>query len=66
MFMLDRNYFIELNGNPLELVSERSANQLNAFIKLFVILYANDTVIFADTKEGIQTALNIFQSYGEI
>ena len=53
-------YFIELNGNPLELLSEQSVNELNVFIKLFVILYVDDTVILADTKEGMQNALNIF------
>jgi hypothetical protein len=43
-----------------------NSNELNVFIKLFVILYADDTVILADTKEGMQNALIIFQSYGEI
>jgi hypothetical protein len=47
-------YFIELNGNPLELLSEQSVNELNVFIKLFVILYADDTVILADIKKGVQ------------
>jgi hypothetical protein len=59
-------YFIELNGNPLELLSEQSVNELNVFIKLFVILYADDTVILADTKKGVQKTMNIFQSYCEI
>jgi hypothetical protein len=59
-------YFIELNGISLELLSEQSVNELNVFIKLFVILYADDTVILTDTKEGVQNALNIFQSYCEI
>ena len=59
-------YFIELNGIPLELLSEQSVDELNMFIKLFVIIYADDTVILADTKEGMRKALNIFQSYCEI
>jgi hypothetical protein len=29
-------------------------------------ILADDTVIVADTKEGMQNALIIFQSYGEI
>ena len=45
---------------------EQIVNELNVFIKLFVILYADDTVILADTKEGMQKAMNIFQSYCEI
>jgi hypothetical protein len=41
---------------------EQSVNELNVFIKLFVILYADDTVILADTKEGMQNAMNIFMN----
>jgi hypothetical protein len=50
-------YFIELNGISLELLSEQSVNELNVFIKLFVILYADDTVILTDTKEGVHLRL---------
>ena len=32
---------------------------------MFVILYADDTVIFSETKEGLQTSLDIFQLYCE-
>ena len=39
---------------------------LHIFYKIFVILYADDTVIMSETKEGLQNALNIFQSYCEI
>ena len=33
------------------------------FIDILVLLYADDTVIFSESKEGMQSALNIFQSY---
>jgi hypothetical protein len=33
------------------------------FIEILVLLYADDTVIFSESKEGMQSALNIFQSY---
>jgi hypothetical protein len=32
------------------------------FIEILVSLYADDTVIFSESKEGMQSALNIFQS----
>jgi hypothetical protein len=41
-------YFIELNGNPLELLSEKSVNELNVFIKLFVMLQ-NKTLEIVDS-----------------
>ena len=58
-------FFIDLNGCPLELVLEKSLSELNIFIKLFVILYADDTVILAESVEGMQNALDIFQIYSE-
>ena len=30
---------------------------------MFVLLYADDTVIFSETPEGMQNALNIFDDY---
>ena len=48
---------------PLELVLKKSLSVLNIFIKLFVILYADDTVILADSVEGMQNALDSFQTY---
>jgi hypothetical protein len=58
-------FFIDLNGCPLELVLEKSLSELNIFIELIVILYADDTVILADSVEGMQNALDIFQTYCE-
>jgi len=34
--------------------------------KLFAILYADDTVILSESKDGLQKALDIFESYCEI
>jgi hypothetical protein len=42
---------------------EKSLSELNIFIKLFVLLYADDTVILADSVEGMQNALDIFQTF---
>ena len=33
------------------------------FLKLFVLLYADDTIILADTAEDLQNALNNYQLY---
>ena len=44
---------------------EKNISELNIFIKLIVILYADDNVILADSVEGMQNALDIFQAYIE-
>ena len=33
------------------------------YLKLFLLLYADDTVIFAESPEDLQAALNIFEEY---
>ena len=44
---------------------EKSQRELNMYIKLFAILYADDTIILADSVQGMQNALDIFQNYCE-
>ena len=56
-------YFRNLEGIPLESIKEKFNNELHIYFELFVILYADDTVILSETKEGMQHSLNIFQSY---
>jgi hypothetical protein len=46
---------------PLEIVKEKLEATLHIFIEI-VFLYADDTVIFSESKEGMQSALNIVQS----
>jgi hypothetical protein len=33
------------------------------YLKLFILLYADDTVIFAESAEDLQAPLNIFEEY---
>jgi ferredoxin-thioredoxin reductase catalytic subunit len=33
------------------------------FIKLFILLYADDTVIFSETREEMQNMLDVFTDY---
>jgi hypothetical protein len=49
-----------------KIIQEKLENELHIFYNFFVILYANDTVILSETKEGMQQALDIFESYCEI
>ena len=33
------------------------------YLKLLIILYADDTVIFSDNKDDLQVAFNVFSEY---
>jgi hypothetical protein len=60
------DFFRQLDGEPLKIIQEKLENELHIFYQIFVILYADDTVILSETKEGMQQALDIFESYCEI
>ena len=57
------DYFEELNALPLSTITEKIQNTLHTFIQIFVLLYGDDTVIFSESLEGMQKALDIFQEY---
>ena len=62
MFLNDlEDYFKNLAGFPLETVKGKLETNLHMFIEILVLLYADDR--FSESKEGMQSALNIFQSY---
>jgi hypothetical protein len=60
------DYFKTLDGVPLEKLKERFYNELHILFELFIILYADDTVLMSETKEGMQQSLNIFQLYCDL
>ena len=53
------HYVIDFN------LLEEIENQLNVYLKLFVIMYANDTVIMSETKDNLMSFLNIV-SFGNL
>jgi hypothetical protein len=61
------DYFCQLGGIPLENIRDKLESELHVYYKLFVMLYADDTfVILSESKDGLQKALDIFESYCEI
>ena len=56
-------FLIEHNCSPLTLVQDIYEQELNNLLEIFVILYADDTVLLADTRTGMQNALDLFQLY---
>jgi hypothetical protein len=48
------------NAQGVKTISEDFENDLQIYVKLFTILYANDTVLLAESAEELQSELNYF------
>ena len=51
------------NVNGLKILSEEIESELDMYINLFIILYADDTVLLSETKEDLQIQLNMLSEY---
>ena len=45
------------------MIDDTNDNLLGVFIKLFILLYADDTVIFSETREEMQNMLDVFTDH---
>ena len=68
LFLNDLVHFMSNSYNGLTTLSEDVASILNTedievFFKLYILLYADDTVIFAESHEELQTSLDTMQLY---
>ena len=53
-----------MNNNAVPgLRCEYNDDELYIFLKLFILLYADDTVIFEKSETDLQKTLNVFESY---
>jgi hypothetical protein len=57
--MCSKKKFLEDVENIRNMCSEK----LNIFVKLFSLLYADDTIILSETEADMQYALAIFEKY---
>ena len=53
------------NAQGVKSISEDFENDLQIYVKLFTILYADDTVLLAESAEELQSELNYFYEYCE-
>ena len=51
-----------LNGTNL-LLPNHTSNVIYDYLKIFLLLYADDTVLISDTAEDLQNALNLYERY---
>ena len=69
LFLNDMHAYMSNIMSGLESVSEAAResglndNDVNVFLNLFLLLYADDTVIFAETPEKLQDGLNGMKTY---
>ena len=53
------------NAQGVKSISEDFENELQIYVKLFTILYADDTVLLGESAEEMQSELNYFYKYCE-
>jgi len=56
-------FFVENNVNDVVNIRNMCSEKLNIFVKLFSLLYADDTIILSETEADMQYALAIFEKY---
>ena len=67
LYLNDLEQFLSQSGdvNGVNCSSNNIEENAHVFLKLFVMLYADDTVILAETADDLQNALNIYALYYE-
>lgn len=64
MYLNDLHDFLnESDIQGLPTVTDMFENKLNIFFKLFAILYADDTVLLAESPEELQRQIDCFHTY---
>ena len=52
----------QVNGVECDVITDET----DIYFKLLILLYANDTVLFSDNSDDLQSALNVFDEYCKI
>lgn len=52
-----------ITSNLEHLRNFKTIDEAHIYMKLCILLYADDTVIFSDNQEDLQNALNVFKKY---
>ena len=63
IFLNDFKSFLSENYNGLTKVSDSILNELNIYLKIFCLLYADDTLILAESASQLQEALKSLNAY---
>jgi hypothetical protein len=64
VFINDLKTFLDIHEAPsLQTIDNLFDECLNILMKTFLLLYADDTLLFSETYEGMQNLLNVFSDY---
>ena len=64
LFLNDlEDFLINNNVTGIECREHQLDDTLMVYLEMFILLYADDTVILSDTPEGLQNALSIYSEY---
>ena len=68
IYLNDFEYFISRNYKDLDSLSVECSNNLSdedveVYFRLYVLLYADDTIVLAESKEELQDALTAVHNY---
>jgi hypothetical protein len=64
VFVNDFETFLNIHEAPsLQTIDNLFDEYLNILMKTFLLLYADDTLLFSETYEGMQNLLNVFSDY---
>jgi hypothetical protein len=67
LFLNDlETFFSENNISDLKQISKKCQDTIVCYLKIFIILYADDTVILSESAEGLQEEISAFQEYCNI
>ena len=67
LFLNDlETFFLENNISDLEQISKKCQDTIACYLKIFIILYADDTVILSESAESLQEAISAFEEYCNI
>ena len=59
-------FFIDKGIDDLSSISHEIESELDIFIKIFMLLYADDTALLAESATDLQDKLNAFEEYCEL
>ena len=63
MYLNDFNEFLSEKYNGLSKISDSISNELQMYLKIFCLLYADDTLILAESAKDLQEALKGLYTY---
>lgn len=58
-----QEYLENANAKGLKSIDTDIENELSVYLRLFLLLYADDTILLAESREDLQLLLNTFSEY---